>query len=115
MTVKLPVTGPTAVGRKLTDRLQDLPAASVAGATGQLPRVAVNGPVVVTGLVAANSSAPGPLFCTLTFCARVRADGAATEVGRGRQRDGGRTTGVRPCPVRVISVGEPAALWVTLS
>ena len=71
VTVRLPVTGPTAVGRKLTDRLQDLPAASVAGATGQLPRVAVNGPVVVTGLVAAKSSAPGPLFCTLMFCVRV--------------------------------------------
>ena len=44
VTVRLPVTSPTTVGRKLTDRLQDLPAASVAGAAGQLPKVAVNGP-----------------------------------------------------------------------
>ncbi len=35
VTARLRVTNPTAVGRKLTDRLQDLPVWSVAGATGQ--------------------------------------------------------------------------------
>ena len=69
VTVRVPVTAPATVGRKLTDRSQDLPAASVAGATGQLPRVTVNLAVLVVTVPMVNGALP--VLDNRTDCVRT--------------------------------------------
>lgn len=64
VTVRIVVTDPVTVGLNVTDRLQDLPTASV---VGQLPMVAVNG-ADVDSAPAGKMMAPGPLLVSLTFC-----------------------------------------------
>ena len=95
VTVKLVVTDPTAVGLNVTDRLQDLPAAS---AVGQLPRVTENG-ADVDSPAADRLMTPGPLLVSLTFCVVfVLSRRVPKATVAGVTSVGAVTTGAGPCP-----------------